>query len=326
MTGTRPLIKGGVCLSLILVGWTALLSSCTGRRTPSAPVSSGSLFIGYASPSGQNELLLQLTTEGLLQTRPDGRHEPRLAASWSMESQGRVITIRLRQGVTFHDGTLLDAGGVKNFLDGARTDRRQLRDHPGLSDIETIEALSPDLLRIHLRQPTPFLLDDLAIRIERRVDGRLIGTGPFALQDQSEGSLTLAANPTYHGGHPLIDQVTVKTYPTVRTAWAAMMRGEIDFLFDVPVEAREFVEAESSVDLFMTERPYAHALVFNVQGDVVGSTQVRRALNYAVDRQFVIEHALRGDGRPASGIWPSHWCTTASRGSIGTIRSSPTKC
>ena len=297
-----------MCLSLcFLVACTALLSTCTGRRTPSAPAPSKRLFIGYASPTGQDVMLQGLTTDGLLQTTADGRHEPRLAESWSIEDEGRVVVVKLREGVTFHDGVALDADVVKDFFDAARTDARQLRDHPALGDIETIEVLWVDLLRIQLRQPTPFLLDDLAIRIERPVDGRLTGTGPFARQDQREDAFTLVANPTYYRGRPSIDQVSVRTYPTVRTAWAAMMRGEIDFLFDVPMGARELVEAESSVNLFMTDRPYALAIAFNVRHETLASTLVRRALNHAVDRQLVIEHALRGDGQPASGIWPRHW-------------------
>ena len=68
-----------MCLSLcFLVACTALLSTCTGRRTPSAPAPSERLFIGYASPTGQDVLLQGLTTDGLLQTTADGRHEPRL--------------------------------------------------------------------------------------------------------------------------------------------------------------------------------------------------------------------------------------------------------
>ena len=103
--------------------------------------------------------------------------------------------VKLREGVTFHDGVAFDADVAKDFLDAARTDARQLRDHPALGDIETIEVLWVDLLRIQLRQPTPFLLDDLAIRIERPVDGRLTGTGPFARQDPARGCLHLGSEP-----------------------------------------------------------------------------------------------------------------------------------
>ena len=175
---------------------------------PIGASSSERLFIGYASPTGQDVFLQGLTTDGLLQTTADGRHEPRLAESWSIEDEGRVVMVKLREGVTFHDGVALDAEAVKDFLDAARTDARQLRDHPALGDIETIEVLWVDLLRIQLRQPTPFLLDDLAIRIERPVDGRLTGTGPFVRQDQREDAFTLVANPTYYRGRPSIDQVT----------------------------------------------------------------------------------------------------------------------
>ena len=241
-----------------------------------------------------------------MRTTFDGRHEPVLAESYSVTEDGRVLTLTLRQGVTFHDGVELNAGIVKDTLDAARTDALQVRNYPSLADIRTIEATG-QLLRIELDQPSALLLDDLGIQIQRGTDERPIGTGPFFLQSMAAGTMTLAANPAYYQGRPSIEVVSVTTYPTVRTAWAAMMRSEIDFLFEVPDNAREFVESESRVELFTTERPYAYKIGFNVQGSLLKDKQIRQALNYAVDRRLLVERALRGNGRPASGIWPSHW-------------------
>ncbi len=60
--------------------------------------------------------------------------------------------------------------------------------------------------------------------------------------------MTAVAN--YYRGKPTIDRIVWKVYPAVRTAWAAMMRGEIDFLYEVRPEAVEFIEAETSVKCF----------------------------------------------------------------------------
>ena len=118
---------------------------------------------------------------------------------------------------------------------------------------------------------------------------------------------TLRANPHYHQGRAEIDTVRIKTYSTLRTAWAAMMRSEIDFLFNVPIEAREFVEADSNVRVFSSDTPYAYALVFNTRRPPLDDRRVRVALSYAVDREAIVERTFRGHSSVASGIWPSHW-------------------
>ena len=82
-----------------------------------------------------------------------------------------------------------------------------------------------------------------------------MGTGPFYIETQGPDETTLRAHDRYYMGRSDIDKVVIKTYASVRMAWAAMMRSEIDLLFDVPIEAREFVEADTNVQLFSRETP-----------------------------------------------------------------------
>ena len=119
--------------------------------------------------------------------------------------------------------------------------------------------------------------------------------------------MALVASSKYRRGKPEIDVVHVETYPTVRTAWVAMMRQEVDFLVEVPNKAHDFVAAASDVDVFMVNRPYATIIGFNVDREPFTDNRVRKALNYAVDRRAVIDRALGGNGRPTSGISTEHW-------------------
>lgn len=302
----RGLVAAGVSPSPYVLILAVALAGCTSPSSAPRPTLPHRLSIGYAGPDGRSELLLQLTTERLLRSTLDGRHEPQLAEHWAVDEDGLVVTLRLREGVRFHDGVELTAEIVKEALDAALADTSRVQAFPALANIEHVE-IAGDRLQLHLERPSALLLDDLGIRIQRGTATHPIGTGPFALDRESEGSMTLVANRTYHRGRPSMDVVTVTAFPTVRTAWAAMMRGEIDFLFEVPIQAREFVAAESRIALFRTERPYAYMIRFNLRHPQLGQTQVRRALNHAVDRQAIIATALRGDGYPASGVWASHW-------------------
>ena len=286
---------------------TTNLVACAAQSGPSEPAAPQRLAIGYAAPFGQGEIVNELATEGLLQTMPDGRHEPRLAESWTISPDGLTVDIQLRADVAFHDGAELNAEIVGAFLRHARTDPGLLQTQPALADIESIETALPYGLRIHLTQPSALIEDALSIGIERREEGRLIGTGPFALSDETGNVITFVAHRDYHRGTPAVDVVTLTTYPSHRLAWVAMMRNEIDFLHQVPTNAREFIDAESSVDLYSVARPYAFTVAFNLTKPILSSTEVRQALNHAVDRRAVIERALVGYGRPASGIWAPHW-------------------
>ena len=255
-------------------------------------------------------LSTQLTTERLLQTTPGGEHQGQLAEDWQVTDHPdgkRTVTIALRRGVSFHDGTPLTAHVVKRALDAARNDDRQLQENPALADIERIDVASPDHLELTLQRASVLLLDALTIQIQHEKDGRLIGTGPFLIDEDANGKTRLVANPEYHRGQPSIDIVYLNSYPTLRAAWSAMMREEIDFLFEVPSSAREFFETASNVGIYSTLRRYAFTMAFNMRKAKLSDLILRRALNHAVDRRTVIEQALAGDGRPASGVWSAHW-------------------
>ena len=264
------------------------------------------LSVGYAAAAERrDEVIAVLTGEGLLRTGPDGHLEPLLAESWRIDDTGTTILVNLRQDVSFHDGSPMTAADVKTSLDRVRGDPRR----PLLGDIESIEAQGAHRVSIRLAHPSARLvLFELGVRIEKRAsEGRAVGTGPFRVVAGGENEdTTLRMNPYYHRGTPLIDEVRLKGYPTLRTAWAAMMRSEIDLLYDVPIVSREFVDADSTVWVSALESPYAFALVFNTRRPLFDDPRLRVALSHAIDREAIIEGAFRGHASVASGIWPKH--------------------
>ena len=237
----------------------------------------------------------------------DGEFQPGLAEDWSISDDGLTVTLTLVAGAAFHDGVPLNAEIVKTLLDDARLDPRRRQDNPALADIDAIDTVGRNIVRLHYRRGTYLRLEGLSERVERQVDGTPVGTGPFSLQDQTRDAMTLTASPEYRRGRPAIDVVRVETFPTLRTAWVAMMRQEVDFLVEVPNRAQDFVAAASDVDVFMVNRSYATIVGFNVDREPFNDNRVRRALNYAVDRRAVIDRALGGNGRPTSGISTEHW-------------------
>ena len=78
-----------------------------------------------------------------------------------------------------------------------------------------------------------------------------------------------------------------------------MMRGEIDFLYEVSPDALDFMRDEASVEDFSFLRNYVNGVVFNSRRPFFQDPRVRRALNYAIDRSAIIDQVFKGHGLPA---------------------------
>ena len=136
----------------------------------------------------------------------------------------------------------------------------------------------------------------------------LIGTGPFYVAGEHPDEIVLRANESYHGGKPTVDRLVVKPYASVRSAWAEMLRGQVDMLFDVGIDALDSLQSSKDVGVFTFQRGYAYMLLLNMRRPALRDPDFRRALNVAIDRDALIAEGLRGHGTPATGpVWPHHW-------------------
>ena len=254
-----------------------------------------------------------LSEEGLTFRASDGRPRPRIAESWTSSTDGLTWRFKLKEGVTFHDGSPVDATQVVAALRTAIGNRTRLGLYPGLGDIRTIERVTSSEIEIRLRRRSSFLLEDLDYPILRVTDDKkVIATGAFRTVASSPSEIAMERHDTYHQGKPQIERVIIRAYPTLRTAWASLMRGEIDVLYDVSRDAVEFIGA-SDVALYSYLRHYVYVIAFNSANSTLASTPVRRALNAAVDRDALIKGVLKGQGVAASGpLWPHHWAYDSS--------------
>src|SRR6185295_3620488 len=104
------------------------------------------------------------------------------------------------------------------------------------------------------------------------------------------------------------DRIVLQTFPSVRAAWAELLRGQLDMLYEVGVDALDSLETSTSVSIFNYTRHYQYVVVLNTQSDVFRSKDVRRALNLAVDRPLLVREALNGHGIASSGpVWPQNY-------------------
>jgi peptide/nickel transport system substrate-binding protein len=290
-----------------LVVMIACLAGCRAnetrqRESPATVLRVGVPGLSPTNPSaGLRQLTQILSVEGLARLAEDGRPEPSLAESWTPTNNGRSYRVRLKPRVTFHDGSPLTAAAVASVLP---TSMREMFG-PIADDVEQVVAVDATTVEIRFRRPSPFLFEALEAGI-RKPEGRLIGTGPFVAVPNSTGELR--ANNDYYAGRPSISEIHVENVPAVRTAWAKMLRNELDMLWEVGPDALSSLEHSGNVAVFTFTRRYQYVVALNTESPALRAVAVRRALNMAINRTKVVASALNGHGVPSSSpIWPRYW-------------------
>ncbi|MFD3591838.1 ABC transporter substrate-binding protein [Nocardia sp. NPDC058640] len=225
------------------------------------------------------------------------------------DAQATVWTTPLRAGVRFSDGSEFDAADVvatyRAILDPASASEVR----SSFSMIERVEPVDPLSVRFTLRHPYAAFPTKLLIGIvpseavavpgpatESPLNTAPIGTGPYRLTALEPTRAVFEANESYWGGAPSVKRLTVLYVPDDNTRAQRMASGELDGTSLPPLLAGTFagrmtVQANTSADWRGVSMP---------EGDpVAGDRAVRMALNYAVDRQGMIDNILGGYGRPA---------------------------
>ncbi len=235
--------------------------------------------------------------------RRDGRPAAGLAESWKPSADGLTWLVRLRPSVMFHSGRPANADAIRLAL----LDRLPAALGPAADDLAAIRAVSDRDLEFVLRRRSTFVLEQLADVAIEEPNTRLSGTGPFKIVSVGR-EVEMRANETYHRGRSLLDRVVIEPYASVRSAWADMLRGRVDMLYEVGTDAMDSLQSSNEVSLFTFERSYAYLVLLNLQRPYLKDPAFRRELNAAVDRSALVGDGLGGHGMPADGaVWPKHW-------------------
>lgn len=254
--------------------------------------------------------------EGLTRFMGDGSVVPGLAESWEISEDGTVYTFRLREGVTFHDGSAMDAEDVKFSLDRARAEDSTNAQKALFEGITAVDAVDPQTVQITLDGPNGSLLFNLAwgdaviVAPESIEDIKTnpVGTGAYTFQEWVQGDrITLARNPDYWGDQPALASATFKFISDPTAAFAAMMAEDIDAFDNFP--------APENLPQFDAD-PRFQVLVGSTEGETILSTnnkqppfddiRVRQAVAHAIDRQAIIDGAMFGYGTPIGTHFAPH--------------------
>jgi peptide/nickel transport system substrate-binding protein len=260
-----------------------------------------------------DEVVYANVFEGLTRFGPDGSVQPGLAESWEAGEDGLTWTFTLRDGVTFHDGTAMDAGDVVFSLDRARAEDSVNAQKVLFEAIEAVEAVDPTTVRIALSRPEgnlPFNLawGDAVIVAPESADTNAtepVGTGPFRVADWVQGDrVELVAYPDYWGEAPALSEATFRFIADPNAAFAAMMAGDVDAFPNFPApETLAAFEADPRFSVIVGSTEGETILAMN--NERLGPA-LRGAITHAIDRQAIVDGAMFGYGTPIGTHFAPH--------------------
>lgn len=319
---TKRFLKSAVLLGTVAIVAAVVLAACGAAEEAAVaapePVTRDTLTIAIgAEPESLDPVNMtsapaatvgEHVVQRLIYMEEDGSLSPMLATSWSANEDSTVWDFEIRQGVTFHDGEPLNAAAVKANLD------RFVDPDVGaayaflLGTVEEIEAVDEYTLRLSLSQPFAPILAHLSHSFIGIVSPAQlaplgpddtfdipIGTGPYVMDRWSRGeTIRLSVNENYWGSVPAIPNVVFNFIPEASALMVALETGEADAIMRVPPQDADRLDANPEIDVVYQDSVRSVYIGFNNLKAPFDDVRVRQALNYAVDKQAIVDSLFLG--------------------------------
>ena len=256
--------------------------------------------------------------ERLARRRMEGDVEGVLAESWQPALDFKSYTVKLRKGVTFHDGKAMTSGDVAYSVTEIWAKHA---DPLALADFTGIDTPDSHTVVFRFSKPTPtsffasLLIGNANYVLPKHVYGggdpaanaannAPIGTGPWKFQRWARGShIEFARNDVYwRKGFPYLDRLIIRYVRDPAGRAAALEAGEIQIGTFTPVALSEIDRLTATGKLVATskgyeERAWATTLECNLRHPILAEREVRQALFHAIDRETMARTVYRGYGR-----------------------------
>lgn len=285
----------------------------------------GELIIGsIQEPDNMNPWLTGLTVgleveamiyEGLTRVDPNGTHVPMLAAETPSVENGDIsedlmtYTYRLRDNVTWHDGTPFTSADVAFTYEAIANPEVNALSRFGFNLIESVETPDAHTVVFNLSEPSAVFLETWGYRgiLPRHIFEGLdmntnefnrapaAGTGPYKFVEWVTGDrLVLERNENYYQEGAYIDRIEYRIVPSSDTLLTMLETGEIDMRFALTAEHVGIVSNLADYTVLGTPaHSYFHFTINNAD-PVLGEREVRQALSHGVNKQRIADTVLQG--------------------------------
>lgn len=324
--GVRPtairLILGGLCV--------VTLAGCGGSESAPAPGAAAALrdrivFAAAAdattldphnSSDTESDQVIMMVYEPLLAFDDTMQIVPRLAERYAVDADGVTWTFHLRSGVTFHDGTALDAEAVKaNFtrvLDPVANHRRLSL----FAMIDRVEVVDPLTVRIITKYPfgafeptiahvSAAIVSPVVAKVHGKSFGSaaesVAGTGPYRVASwKKDQEIVLERFEGYWGTKGATRQVVYRPIPEAAARVLALESGDVDVISRIPATDIPRLEARDDIAVHKLPGVGAQQFRFNVSKKPFTDARVRQAISYAINRPAIVKNLVASFGRPST--------------------------
>src|SRR5436309_7171073 len=253
---------------------------------------------------------------------------PGLAESWTISKDGLQYTFKLRRGITFHDGTPLNAEAVKFSIE------RQINpNHPAyklgkypfanyfFGNVKAVEVVDPSTVEFVLKEPRASFLAILTAGAASIVSPtavkklgvdyalRPVGTGPFRYVAWDRGQrVVLERNAQYWKSPVKVERVIYRPIVEDQARLTELLTGALDLIVGTPPDFVAQLENNPKVTLLKQVGAHLWYLGINNQKKPFDDKRVRQALNYAVNKEAIVRDVLKGTGSMSAGpVLPGTW-------------------
>ncbi len=319
----RSLIAASAASLLLLAacgggGGSSSASGGDSTLTLAAVTPPSSFAVGAMAQSGPEDSYYQAVFDKLLRLDDQGQPEADLATDWSFDEAGTTLSLTLREGVTFTDGAAFDADAVKANLDTARAATGEAG--RGLSSISSVEVVDATHVDLVLSRPDPGLLQSLA-----RSSGYMaspqsltaadaatnpVGSGPYEYDASAStpgSAYVFTRNADYWdaGSYPY-DTVEVDYLDDATAILNGLRSGQVDGASTPTADA-----VQASRDAGLNVTTYTSGGIEGIylwdrEGALVpalADVRVRQAINYAIDRQSIVDTVKGGLGQVTEQVF-----------------------
>jgi peptide/nickel transport system substrate-binding protein len=247
-----------------------------------------------------------------------GEYTPLLATKWEWKDNV-TLEVELREGVKFHDGSDFSADDVVYTVNHVANKDNGVLTQANVNWMKSAEKLGDYKVRINLAKPFPAALAYLANAVfimpeghyadaPTKADGKKdfaavkpVGTGPYKFVEAKPGEFIMwAKNDAYFSGtekaQPTIGNIRFRTIKEQNTQIAELLTGGLDWIWDIPKEQAERLEATGQVTVKNEKTMRISYLAFDVDGDsgtdVFTKKKVREAVAHAINRESITKNLV----------------------------------
>lgn len=320
----------------VLAAFLSLMFAVCGGIPAFAGKTDDTLRIGFTRESDTLDVYFNSTREGvvmahliwdaLLWRNPQtGNYEPGLADSWEF-TDARTLELKLKSGVTFHNGEVFDADDVVYTMNWISNPDSGVTARRFVDWIERAEKIDASTVRIIAKKPFPAALEMLSnllviypntyhAKIGAEAFGRApVGTGPYEVVDVDVGrKITFKRNDAYFGGSkgkPAIGNIVVQNFSDKNTLLAEVLTGRIDWMWNVPADQAEKLKDHKKLTIKNESTMRIGYLAMDAAGrsgeNPFTKLKVRQAVAHAVNRDSIVKDLVRGNSAVVhSACFPS---------------------